>query len=63
MKPPDRVFLDETKPDPMRLHHAAFMGKLILAVRTWTYDFLLLHSQTMLLSGVNKLFHATYVAR
>ena len=63
MKPPDRVFLDEAKPNPVRLHHAAFMGKLILVVRTRTYDFQPLHSQTMLLSSVNKLFHPTYVGQ
>ena len=63
VKTPDRVILDETKPDQVRLHLAVFMAFHVLTVRTQTYGCHPIQTLTVSFRSGNKLPHMNQVLR
>ena len=63
MKSPDRVILDETKPDQVRLHLAICVGSHVHTVRTLTYGCRPIQTLTVSFRSGNKLPHMNQVLR
>ena len=57
----DRVILDETKPDQVRLHLAVYGGSHVHTVRTRTYGCHPIQTLTMSFCSHNKLSHMNQV--